>query len=523
MKQAIVLIAFVSISALAYSATIYVPDDYTTIQGAIDASANGDTVIVRAGLYVENIDFAGKAITVQSEQGASVTTIDGNQAGSVVTFTSGEGFNSVLEGFTITNGTGGVDPWGNLSGGGIYCYYSSSTISNNTFTGNSADIGGGISTQYSSPAISNNIISGNDVQLEGGGIHCYRDLVGGIDCHGRSSATITNNTISGNTAYKGGGIYCQNSSSPTIANNSIADNRAEKGGAIYCLSTSPNITNNTITGNTGDKGGGIFCSNYTHPIITNNRIIGNSTVETGGGIECNYKSYPTITNNTIAENLAGGWGGGVYCVSQSTVTITNTILYDNSAPEGPEIYGGSPSVTYCDVKGGWSGTGNIDSDPLLIHSHIPFGSPCMNAGTNSAPDLPATDYDGDPRIVQGTADIGADEFYYHLFHKGAVVPGSTIEIFVVGLPNQSVVLAQSDSIQDPPVQTRYGDLYLSLPLTNQWNLPGVWSCGFTKIPVTVPANWVSGEEHYFQALVGPRWGPYSTDSQLTNLMFLTVE
>ena len=95
--------ALIVIHSLAVSATIYVPDDYSTIQEAIDASSNGETIIVRPGTYVENIDFKGKAISVRSEQGAAVTTIDGSQAESVVMFRSREGPDSILAGFTLAN------------------------------------------------------------------------------------------------------------------------------------------------------------------------------------------------------------------------------------------------------------------------------------------------------------------------------------------------------------------------------------------------------------------------------------
>ena len=69
---AISLLVLISTNA----ATIYVPDDYPTIQGAINAAVDFDTIIVRPGTYVENIDFAGKAITVKSEDGPDVTVID---------------------------------------------------------------------------------------------------------------------------------------------------------------------------------------------------------------------------------------------------------------------------------------------------------------------------------------------------------------------------------------------------------------------------------------------------------------
>ena len=172
-----------------YSATIYVPDDYATIQEAIDGSVNGDTVIVRPGTYVENISFEGMAITVLSEQGSALTTIDGNQTGSVVTFERSEQSDSVLDGFTITNGTGTFD--------GSYEYH-----------------GGGIYIKYSSPTITNCIIDNNQADM-GGGVYCHQ-----------SSPNILKNTISNNTSEEeGAGIYCSNSWSPTIMGNLIIENK----------------------------------------------------------------------------------------------------------------------------------------------------------------------------------------------------------------------------------------------------------------------------------------------------------
>src|SRR5258708_7411001 len=112
-----------------FANVIHVPADQPTIQSAINAAVNGDTVQVAPGTYVENINFLGKAITVAGDQttlGAQTTIIDGNHNGPVVTFVSGEGPQSVLTGFTIRNGSaqfGGV-----YDGGGIQIGNSSPTI-----------------------------------------------------------------------------------------------------------------------------------------------------------------------------------------------------------------------------------------------------------------------------------------------------------------------------------------------------------------------------------------------------------
>jgi len=111
MRCILTLVGLTFLSPIGLSATIYVPDDYGTIQAAISVSTDGDAIIVRPdsqnippGPYVENIDLVGRAITVRSEKGSAAIIIDGNQSASVVTFKSGEGANSVLAGFTVSNG-----------------------------------------------------------------------------------------------------------------------------------------------------------------------------------------------------------------------------------------------------------------------------------------------------------------------------------------------------------------------------------------------------------------------------------
>lgn len=98
-----------------------VPSQYRTIQAAIDAARNGDVVLVAAGLYRENLDFKGKAVTVRSAAGAVRTVVDGSSKGSVVVFRSGEGPGSVLAGFTLRNGGGTLLTGGGTPAGGSTC------------------------------------------------------------------------------------------------------------------------------------------------------------------------------------------------------------------------------------------------------------------------------------------------------------------------------------------------------------------------------------------------------------------
>ena len=390
---------------------VYVPDDYATIQGAIDDAADGDTIIVRSdavngGPYVEILDLKNLNITLKSEKGASETTIDGHQAGSVVTF--GKGCISVLNGFSLTNGR-------SVEGGGVFCNYP-------------------------------------------------------------SRVTITNCIVSANTATR-------------------------RGGGIHCYGTDPVVENCIVTGNmTFDNGGGIYC----------------------------VASSATLTNITVSGNMAINNGGGIYCTTNSSPTITNTIVWDNSAWAGPEIFvdgSGNPDVTFSDVKGGWPGTGNIDADPLFADAaggdcHITAQSPCVDSGDDSVV-TQSNDFEGDPRIALGFAvDMGADEYWFHLYHSGTVMPGDSLDLKVVGWAAAPVTLALADSIVDPPLPTPHGDLFLFWPPLWSGNIGTVPADGLLTLPVTVPSTWIPGEIYYLQALVGP-WGGPST--LLTNLDVLIVE
>ena len=179
---------------------------YDSIQKAIDATGDNDTIIVKEGTYAENIILDNKKITLFADGNV---TIDGGNNGSVVTFTDDRG--STLEGFIITNGN-------NFHGGGIYCIDNSSpTITGCTISDNSGLFGGGIHCRSnSSPTITDCIITNNTVDISGGGFYC-------ID---NSSPTITNCTISGNSAESGGGISCHHDSSLTITNCIIRGNSA---------------------------------------------------------------------------------------------------------------------------------------------------------------------------------------------------------------------------------------------------------------------------------------------------------
>ena len=264
-------------------------------------------------------------LTTSDTSYISSTIIDGDQAGSVVTFDSGENATAVLSGFTVINGYGG----------------------------------------------------------------------------------------------NGGGIFCNNSS-PSLTNISVSSNSASNnGGGLYLDSSNPSLVNVTITNNTPvGNGGGVYCYDYSNPTFTNVTISNNSAVNNGGGIFC-VSSSPSLTNVTLTNNSCSNNGGGVY-LDSSNPSLVNCILW-NDAPD--ELYinnNASVAATYSNIQGGWEGEGNINADPLFMDAgnddlHLQWGSPCIDSGD---PDLDGDGYtwetDNDDQDPNGTRmDMGA--FYFSEF------------------------------------------------------------------------------------------------------------
>ncbi len=187
------------------------------------------------------------------------------------------------------------------------------TLTNSTISGNTAGWGGGIDNS-GTLTITNSTISGNTA---GWG--------GGIDNSG--TLTITNSTISGNTAdWRGGGI--ENGGTLTITNSTISGNTTDSyGGGIFSEGTLT-VTNSTISGNTVDSyGGGIFNSGTL--TLTNSTISGNTATHDGGGI-FNSKGTLTLTNGIITSNSANYLGGGIYNNVWGTLS-SNSIISGNTA------------------------------------------------------------------------------------------------------------------------------------------------------------------------------------------------
>jgi len=230
-----VVVAVVAVSVAAVQAdTIYVDancpggdgselDPYCSIQTAIDNAVNMDEILVAPGTYFETINFLGKAITLRSSDGAEVTTIDAQQMGSVVTCETREGPEALLEGFTITGGTGtNIDSV--IRGGGMLNIESSPTVTGCTFIENAADLGGGVYNTSSDLVLTACTFVGN-AALQFGVIPSGQ---GGAIYNIAGDSTVANCTLLDNTAnFEGGGMFSY-SGALTVTNCILWDNSPDQ-------------------------------------------------------------------------------------------------------------------------------------------------------------------------------------------------------------------------------------------------------------------------------------------------------
>jgi hypothetical protein len=193
---------------------------------------------------------------------------------------------------------------------------------------------------------------------------------------------------------------------------------------MYNSSGNPTIRNCAFNGNLAANGGGVYNSTFSSPTLVNCTFSGNVASAYGGGL---YNlSYPTVANCTFIGNLATTNGNAVYN-SSSNPTMANCIIWGSGTTP---IYNSSstPVITYSDIQGGYTGTGNINADPVFVHNpsagsdgkwgtadddygnlQLQCTSPCIDAGKNSAvPGGITTDIAGAPRFADlpGVPDTG---------------------------------------------------------------------------------------------------------------------
>ena len=309
-------------------AVLDVPARYPNIQTAIDSAVPGDTVLVAPGRYYENIRYKGKGVVVASRFARSRnvadierTIIDGSRpahpdTGTVVRFVNQEDSTAVLEGFTITGGTGTIwldakDVAYFREGGGILCELGSPTIRYNHIVGNEAI------------ATTKNVKGDSLISAGGGAIRC-----------GYSEPTITNNVIRGNKGRYGGGIVLFHSAG-IVKNNVIAENTGGEdfGGAALWIVGPLSYRLSTLV---------------EHNTIVNNK---------------------SSTADTTPRGMKGR--GGAMIAVANKVVFRNNIVWGNSQTVGNQVsYSPAlpPEMVNNLVQGGAPGSGNVDKDPKFAET-----------------------------------------------------------------------------------------------------------------------------------------------------------
>jgi predicted outer membrane repeat protein len=229
--------------------------------------------------------------------------------------------------------------------------------------------------------------------------------------------------VSGNAEVPGGGagMYNQSLSNATVSECRFVDNVATNvGGGMSNVDSDPTLTDCTFSGNVSAFSGGGIYNQWGEPTLINCLFEGNMAGGDGGGAIANkLDSHPVVTNSTFCFNTTtNGSVGGILTTDaiggHSTTTISNCILFFNDNGQILDEAGAVTTVSHSDVEGGWTGSGNIDADPLLAEPgngdyRLSAGSPCIDAGNNNAvPSLIMTDLDGNPRFMEdpGTANTG---------------------------------------------------------------------------------------------------------------------
>ena len=423
------------------------------IQGAVNYAVDGNLVLVRKGVYDEggritpgfatsNRVLITKNITLSSVNHPESTIIVGAPGTDkfnydsirCVFMTAG-----VLKGFVISNGYTGLNgnmvydasgggvwltngcvvtnctivcnaaSWG--SGGGVYCLNGGTVASCVIISNQSSSHGGGVAIENSGNVIECEI-SKNIASIYGGGARCI------------NGGSIFNCDINNNTAKSGGGIHCNDNSS--ILNCQISKNTAtDDGGGVYCSDGS--IAFSKIFANSAvENGGGVFFS--YGGALTNCLIYGINSADYGAGVYVNNGGY--LYNCTIAGNNANVRGGGLVCHNQAT--IINSIIYENHALIGDNncfVISNIATISYCctaPTNGLPICINCISSNPLFLNSvaedyELQGGSPCIDAGFNMLWMTSAEDLAGNPRINDGTVDMGCYEY----------VPEPALSLFII--------------------------------------------------------------------------------------------
>ena len=388
----------------------------TNIQEAVDAVAlPGGRVLVTNGVYetsgraaagqsVTNRVALDKAVRVESVNGPEGTVIRGRwhseSAPLGVSAIRGVyvGGEAVLCGFTVQGGATAETASGNNGRGGGLFLAAGGMATNCAITGCSAWSGGGAASEPGAAGVLRSCtLTGNQALTAG-----FTSGQGG----GASLIELVGCALSSNSAYTGGGSYDCNQEACEL-NGNTADYQG--GGAYYGVLNRCRVRDNGAGTPSSGAGGGVFDATLFSCLISGN------TARQGGGVY-GATAAKGMYNCTVFGNGAtvtgSTQGGGGFYGGSSTYPVRNCIVYYNSALLSPNLFQGSVDHT-CSAPVP-AGTENIGDEPMLSSFNrgllLP-GSPCVGAGLAEPWMAHALDFAGEPRLREGTADMGANQLH----------------------------------------------------------------------------------------------------------------
>lgn len=377
-SSVIALLSLVVLAAAVPAAVVEVPGDLGSIQDAINASSDGDIVLVAPGTYYENIRFYGKRIVVTSTldgdralSSAEETVIDGSyptepDSAATVYFVDSEDSTSVLRGFTITHAASKTGD-GRATGEGIVCDRASPMIEGNIIVGNSPS-----GVRFRDGAGRRLKLVGNEIRWNasttyGGGIH----IEPSYGAQG-GNALIEGNIISGNTAQYGGAlaVHFGQSNRIVVRGNAITSNAGSYAAGLWSDKGNTDLVleRNVIAGNAGVA---LFVGDYapgSHVLLVNNTICDNEE-----GLVLEHCLEAQLENNIVT-----GSGSGVTMGAVGSYSLTYNDVWGN---DGSGYVGCVP------------GEGSISEDPSFVDGvpfdyHLKSGSPCIDAADPASPPDP---------------------------------------------------------------------------------------------------------------------------------------
>ncbi len=353
-SSATVVASMVALPAALADTLNVCPDgcDYAAIQDAVDEAEDGDEIIVSSGTYTGSgasvVDLDGKSITLRGADGAEVTIIDGEGARSGILCGGGESGKTLIEGFTIRNGS-------NDRGGGIVC-------------------------EDSSPVVRLCVFQDNIASQWGGGAYC---IDGG-------NPTFQSCTFERNAANNGGGMAVKNSS-PWLLDCLFDQNTAvSSGGGLRLYPGSPvTVTVCAFTGNSADIGGGVRVMNNDDQFTFDQCSFTGNTARVGAGMAA-AQSEGDVTYATFESNVADIEGGGMHCTG-GEVDVLDSLFCANfpehlkscNAGLGNEFYDECPPDDPCPAD--LNGDGTVGVNDLLIMMsdwHCEKNDDCENPGSD---------------------------------------------------------------------------------------------------------------------------------------------